>query len=41
MRLLRYLKERITTFLIWLDGKLGGDGSTQSHAGDWEDAHGR
>lgn len=36
MNIFGRIKERIIDFLIWLDTKLGGDSSTQSHAGNWE-----
>ncbi len=36
MKVVRNIKSRIINFLIWLDTKLGGDSSTQIHAGNWE-----
>lgn len=36
MNVLDILKKRIKFFLVWLDSKLGGDSSTQTHAGNWE-----
>ncbi len=30
------IKESLINFLIWLDAKLGGDSSTQSHASNWD-----
>lgn len=37
MKVVRKIKSRIVNFLIWLDTKLGGDSSTQSHASNWHD----
>ncbi len=37
MKVVRNIKNRIINFLIWLDAKLGGDSSTQSHASNWHD----
>ena len=36
MKKIYRIKERFINFLIWLEAKLGGDSSTQSHAGNWE-----
>lgn len=36
MKIFGKIKEYIINFLIGLDAKLGGDSSTQSHAGNWD-----
>ena len=35
MNRVQTIKEYIINILIWLDAKLGGDSSTQTHAGNW------
>lgn len=39
MKIFGKIKEYNINFLIWLDVKLGGDSSTQSHAGNWDDSN--